>query len=160
MLCINQSGLYSLVLTSRKPQAKPFKKWVTEEVLPSIRQTGSYVLPQQQSVTPPKVDIQSDCLLNVQDQLTVINYVLDGFKDVGVDSKLIHSAKMSALAAQFPSMAPAISATKESLMLQTPDEGRRYNVTELGKMLAERLGLPNDIKPTQINEALRQAGFG
>lgn len=39
---INESGLYSLILTSRKPEAKQFKKWITSEVLPSIRKTGSY----------------------------------------------------------------------------------------------------------------------
>lgn len=39
---INESGLYSLILTSRKPSAKRFKKWVTAEVLPSIRKTGGY----------------------------------------------------------------------------------------------------------------------
>lgn len=39
---VNESGLYSLILTSRKPEAKRFKKWVTAEVLPSIRKTGSY----------------------------------------------------------------------------------------------------------------------
>ncbi|MBC9785489.1 Bro-N domain-containing protein, partial [Heliobacterium chlorum] len=42
MVIINEPGLYSLVLTSRKPEAKAFKRWVTHEVLPSIRQTGSY----------------------------------------------------------------------------------------------------------------------
>ncbi len=42
---INESGLYSLILTSRKPAAKRFKKWVTAEVLPSIRMTGSYGTP-------------------------------------------------------------------------------------------------------------------
>jgi prophage antirepressor-like protein len=40
---INESGLYSLVLRSRKPEAKKFKKWVTGEVLPSIRKHGAYV---------------------------------------------------------------------------------------------------------------------
>lgn len=40
---INESGLYSLVLGSRKPEAKKFKKWVTSEVLPAIRKTGRYV---------------------------------------------------------------------------------------------------------------------
>jgi prophage antirepressor-like protein len=40
---INESGLYSLVLRSRKPEAKKFKKWVTSEVLPSIRKHGAYV---------------------------------------------------------------------------------------------------------------------
>lgn len=39
---INESGLYSLILTSRKPEAKVFKKWVTGEVLPQIRKTGGY----------------------------------------------------------------------------------------------------------------------
>ena len=39
---INESGLYSLILTSRKPAAKRFKKWVTAEVLPTIRKTGGY----------------------------------------------------------------------------------------------------------------------
>ena len=39
---INESGLYSVILRSDKPQAKQFKRWVTHEVLPSIRQTGSY----------------------------------------------------------------------------------------------------------------------
>jgi len=39
---INESGLYSLILSSRKPGAKRFKKWITSEVLPSIRKTGSY----------------------------------------------------------------------------------------------------------------------
>lgn len=42
VLLINESGLYSLVLTSRKPEAKRFKKWITGEVLPSIRKTGGY----------------------------------------------------------------------------------------------------------------------
>lgn len=42
-VCINESGLYSLVLGSRKPEAKEFKHWVTREVLPTIRKTGGYV---------------------------------------------------------------------------------------------------------------------
>lgn len=43
---VNEPGLYSLILRSRKPEAKAFKRWVTHEVLPAIRRTGSY------SVTP------------------------------------------------------------------------------------------------------------
>lgn len=42
---INESGLYSLILSSKLPTAKKFKHWVTSEVLPSIRKTGSYNLP-------------------------------------------------------------------------------------------------------------------
>ena len=40
---INESGLYSLILASKLPQAKAFKRWVTSEVLPQIRQTGGYI---------------------------------------------------------------------------------------------------------------------
>lgn len=39
---ISESGLYALIFTSRKPEAKKFRKWVTHEVLPSIRKTGAY----------------------------------------------------------------------------------------------------------------------
>lgn len=41
-VCINESGLYSLILSSKMPQAKEFKHWVTSEVLPSLRKTGQY----------------------------------------------------------------------------------------------------------------------
>ena len=43
MTIINESGLYSLVLSSKLPQAKAFKRWVTCEVLPQIRMTGGYI---------------------------------------------------------------------------------------------------------------------
>lgn len=45
MSVINEPGLYALVLSSRKPEAKEFKRWITHEVLPAIRKTGSYQLP-------------------------------------------------------------------------------------------------------------------
>lgn len=43
MTAINESGLYSLILSSKLPQAKAFKRWVTSEILPSIRKHGAYV---------------------------------------------------------------------------------------------------------------------
>ena len=48
--CVTESGLYSLVLGSRKPEAKAFKRWITHDVLPTIRQTGGYVSDEQQFV--------------------------------------------------------------------------------------------------------------
>lgn len=47
MTIINESGLYSLILSSKLPSAKEFKHWVTAEVLPSIRKTGGYINPSQ-----------------------------------------------------------------------------------------------------------------
>ena len=45
VIVINESGLYSLILSSKLPNAKKFKRWVTSEVLPQIRKTGSYQIP-------------------------------------------------------------------------------------------------------------------
>jgi len=42
---VSESGLYSLTLGSKKPEAKPFKRWITHEVIPQIRKIGSYVTP-------------------------------------------------------------------------------------------------------------------
>ena len=47
VIFINESGLYSLILSSKLPNAKKFKKWVTSEVLPSIRKNGGYIAGQE-----------------------------------------------------------------------------------------------------------------
>lgn len=44
---VNEPGLYSLVLASRKPEAKAFKRWITHDVIPSIRKTGGYIAGQE-----------------------------------------------------------------------------------------------------------------
>jgi len=44
---INEPGLYSLILRSRKPEAKEFKRWITHEVIPSIRKHGAYMTPEK-----------------------------------------------------------------------------------------------------------------
>jgi prophage antirepressor-like protein len=57
---LTESGLYSAILGSRKPEAKVFKKWVTSEVLPAIRKTGSYsIQSNQKPLNPIELIIQS-----------------------------------------------------------------------------------------------------
>ena len=57
---ISESGMYSLVLVSRKPEAKAFKRWVTHEVLPSIRKHGGYLTPEKvkETLTDPDTIIR------------------------------------------------------------------------------------------------------
>ncbi|MEJ5030017.1 BRO-N domain-containing protein [Comamonas sp. MYb69] len=57
VITINESGLYSAILASIKPEAKPFKRWVTHDVLPSIRKTGSYIA--KGSLTPLKATAEA-----------------------------------------------------------------------------------------------------
>lgn len=54
MWLVNESGLYNLIFQSRKPEAKAFRKWVTSEVLPTLRKTGRYELPKRGSLTGPR----------------------------------------------------------------------------------------------------------
>ena len=60
MTCINESGLYNVILRSDKPEAKPFRKWVTSEVLPAIRRHGAYMTPEtiEKALTDPDTIIQ------------------------------------------------------------------------------------------------------
>lgn len=53
-LFVNEDGLYDVILDSRKPEAKAFRKWITSEVLPSIRKTGGYIATKQDD-TPDEI---------------------------------------------------------------------------------------------------------
>lgn len=59
---INESGMYSLILASRKESAKKFKKWVTSEVLPSIRKQGFYQLQGMAAPTKQIIDLQKQAV--------------------------------------------------------------------------------------------------
>jgi len=66
---ISESGLYALVFKSRKPEAKSFRKWVTSEVLPSLRKTGSYELPEF-------VEAPATRVLTIRDQMMSLRELL------------------------------------------------------------------------------------
>ena len=66
MVVINESGLYSLILSSKLEQAKAFKRWVTSEVLPAIRKTGRYELSSAElKLLAEKADYTDQVLLSV-----------------------------------------------------------------------------------------------
>ena len=66
MTTINESGLYSLVLSSKLPTAKAFKRWITSEVIPSIRKTGGYIMGQEEM---SDIEILSRAVLVAQNQI-------------------------------------------------------------------------------------------
>lgn len=59
MTIINESGLYSLILSSKLPDAKKFKRWVTSEVLPSIRKTGNYSMQQADTLAIQRMEAEA-----------------------------------------------------------------------------------------------------
>lgn len=66
MTIINESGLYSLVLSSKLPTAKAFKRWITSEVIPSIRKTGGYIMGQEEM---SDIELLSRAVLVAQNQI-------------------------------------------------------------------------------------------
>jgi anti-repressor protein len=61
-VCVNESGLYSLIFRSNKPEAKAFKRWVTKEVLPTIRKKGVYADTEQHLTTCTPEQIYTNLL--------------------------------------------------------------------------------------------------
>ncbi|MBW4668415.1 MAG: hypothetical protein KME60_13555 [Cyanomargarita calcarea GSE-NOS-MK-12-04C] len=136
---INQSGLYSLVLTSRKAQAKRFKKWLTSEVIPSIVRTGKYELPQaeqqpqaqvisastEQPALPPAPPTPSE----ISEVLSLI------FQNTDINPNLIAGVKANAIAKQHPQYTAVIEAAKSALAVPVEDE--LLSPTQLAQILSD-----------------------
>ena len=82
MTIINESGLYSLILSSKLESAKKFKRWVTDEVLPSIRKTGGYIAGEK-NMTEDELILKA---MNVL-QIKVENYRLENQKLLADNNK-------------------------------------------------------------------------
>lgn len=95
---VNESGLYSLILGSRKPEAKAFKKWITSEVLPTIRKTGGYVanddmfvamyLPNADDQTKSMFKATLQAVRNANERIAIMQPKADYF-DALVDRNLL-----------------------------------------------------------------------
>lgn len=72
--CVNEYGLYKLIFKSRKPEAEQFQDWVTDEVLPSIRRTGSY---QQPMSVEDMIIAQAQSVNEVKEKVTVLETKVD-----------------------------------------------------------------------------------
>lgn len=103
---VSEPGLYSLILRSRKPQARTFKRWITHDVLPTLRRTGHYSMPAPSSA-PAAVD--ADLARLMLDRLTIIEQQLaplkekagrfDAFLSVDGTASLTEAAKMLGMTA-------------------------------------------------------------
>ena len=100
MVVISESGFYRLVMTSRKPEVKKFQKWVTSEVIPSIRKTGSYsIAPSQPQLPSRELAVETAVAIDrIQDILSKSNPRLAQI--------LIDCAMNDVIELQQPSIAP------------------------------------------------------
>lgn len=127
---INESGLYALVLSSKLPKAKAFKRWITSEVIPSIRKTGSYNKPSKQPTTQQEQRAKA-MLLNAQSRQCKLWLRLAETTDLP-DYKHICQQKAAEVLAGSPVL-PMQKAEKKTL-----------SATEIGKILgitAHKVGM-------------------
>lgn len=73
LVIINESGLYSLILGSKLPSAKKFKRWVTSDVLPTIRKTGGYI---SKTATPEQLKKLKDNIIELEEENARLDYKL------------------------------------------------------------------------------------
>lgn len=135
---INESGLYSLIITSRKPEAKRFKRWVTHEVLPSIRKTGTYAAPGSVAALPALT----------QDKVTAILCIGEAVAKVpGVKPGIVMAATLTVIhentGLAVESLRKVLPAANEPLCSLNP--------TQLG----ERVGM----SARNVNLRLQARGF-
>lgn len=138
MTIISESGLYNVILRSDKPEAKPFRKWVTGEVLPSIRKTGSY------SVKPEK----SNKSLEIKE----IN------ARVRLSNQFLKIAKIDTLSAESRNIlaAKAAEVLAGTELIPKPNfDQKTYSAAEVGKMFgvtAQKIGRISNEHNMKISE--------
>lgn len=111
LIAINESGLYSLVLSSKLPTAKQFKRWVTSEVLPSIRKTGGYIAGQE----------------NLSDSELMAKALLVAQRTIEERNKQIETMKPKAL------FADAVSGSDTSILVRDLAKLLKQNGVDIGE---------------------------
>ena len=94
MTVINESGLYSLILSSKLPSAKRFKRWVTSEVLPSIRRSGGYITGQEQMTDS---ELMAKALLVAQKKIDERNAQIERMKPKEIFADAVAASHTSIL---------------------------------------------------------------
>lgn len=160
MVTINESGLYSLILTSRKPEAKRFKRWVTREVLPSIRKTGSYASAGSVVALPALTQDRVNAILSICEAVARVPGVKPGIAmaatltvihentGLAVESlrrvlpaanEPICSLNPTQVGERVGMSARAINARLQSLGFQFKNDRDEWELTDAGQQWAEAL---------------------
>ena len=122
---INESGLYSLILSSKLPNAKQFKRWVTSEVLPAIRKTGTYSVPNKQ-----------DKSIEIKERNSRVR----------LSNQFLKLAKVDTLSTEYKNILVSKAAealTGFALIPLPQSEQKMYSATEIGEMFgvsAQKIG--------------------
>ena len=141
---ISESGLYALIFKSRKPEARAFRKWVTAEVLPSLRKTGGYGLPvrHERSEAPAELPqfIVPDCAKHMRSGMRV-KLIWSAVRAAEMDNS--GGAGIARYFEAFCTLAGAVPASEENLLETFADEvlmeqaGARARASEIREALVK-----------------------
>lgn len=143
MAIINESGLYSLILSSKLPSAKKFKRWVTAEVLPSIRKTGRYMNPRSKQNGDDKSKLAEARLMNARSRMSSQFLKLANVDTLSKEYKNILVSK----AAEVLAGEPVISLPKS--------KQKTYSAKEIGDMFgisANKVGRIANLHGLKVSE--------
>lgn len=161
---VNESGMYGLIMSSRKKEAHDFKKWIRQEVLPSIRKTGSYTLtstildttpelpsPRAQAITVIKECLELTSLFNIPEHISQLEAVKQAQDETGYD------------ATPMLKLAPAQQKiAKEDIMLEPTALSKHFGLSPItmNKYLKE-LGLQHKVLGNwhPIGEGIKMAAI-
>ena len=155
-LFVNEDGLYDVILDSRKPEARAFRKWVTSEVLPSIRKTGSY-----SHINPADYTRQdlADLILESEQDLQAQDKIIAEQKDKikELEEKLEHTrqekidarferienvvAKMAEMMMQGIRITPVLPESVETEIKDAKEESQPMLVHEMRTRIKEERGV-------------------
>ena len=137
VICINESGLYQATLESTKPEAKPFKKWVTSEVLPAIRKTGKYEAKEQHAKrAAPRLSEATRAHLMVVSMM----------QKIGVRKEMAMAVALDAIHQD-----TGMTTEPYRLALPSVDEPANLNQTQLGQLLG--------LSSREVGSLLREHGL-
>ncbi len=160
MSVVNESGLYNLVLGSRKPEAKRFKRWITHEVLPSIRKTGSYASVTSVAALPSPTQDRVSSLLLIGEAVAKVPGVKHGIamaatltcihENTGLSMETMRRAlpandepiaamNPTKLGQQLGMAARSVNARLAAMGLQLRNDRDEWELTETGQAWGEAL---------------------
>ncbi|BCL40021.1 Bro-N domain-containing protein [Nostoc sp. MS1] len=151
MLTVTEPGLYRLIFKSRKPVAKRFQRWVFHEVLPSLRHTGKYEMPQStQSTQAQNTRLSLDELLNFGQKVLASTRLSPELQTITV---------VRGIQALYPEIAPMAQELVGAIGETVASSDRHVSPTVIGEIYAQRNNLPKPIKAHIVNKVLESAGL-
>ena len=134
---ISESGLYTLIMRSNKPEAHKFRKWVTSEVLPTLRKTGSYTIPTRETETKPPLSVANE-ILPITERILAAAGIKGNQLALALDRTAKHYTGVSML-------------ELSGVQLEAPVKEQIMTPTEIGKILG--------YSPRRVNEILAGMGY-